>query len=334
MYDYDVINKMCEQINLLEYAEQSYDFIKKGADSFATHCCKHIDKTPSLFISPSKNLFHCCSCHIGGNIITWMKEVEGLSFSQSVEKLSQLTNTTLVDNKPAEILQMFRKIKKVSERKIELIERPILDLQVNYFDIFTNEYPQEWVDEGIDPDVMRQYEILIDSKANRIVYPVYDADFHLIGVKGRTRYANFKDLGIQKYMNYNKIGKGNYFTGMKYQYEWIKNNKSCLLFEGIKSCMKCEGWGIHGAIACETSHINEDQVKILIQLGIKEVTFCFDTDCEIQSIIKSTTMLRRFCNVYVVQDRFSENKLLQEKMAPVDAGEDVFRILLEERKKI
>ena len=99
--------------------------------------------------------------------------------------------------------------------------------------------------------------------------------------------------------------------------------------------MKCEGWGIHGSIACETSYINEDQVKILIKMGIKDVTVCFDTDCEIKKIVECTEMLRKFCNVYVVRDRCRvEDRLLGEKMSPVDAGEDVFRTLFKERIKL
>ena len=182
---------------------------------------------------------------------------------------------------------------------------------------------------------MKIFNIRIDNEANRIIYPVYDKEFRLIGFKGRTRYENYKAIGIQKYMNYTKIGTTDFFVGMKEQYEKINQLKKVIIFEGIKSVMKAYDWGYDYTLAAETSCLNDEQIKILIQMGIKDITIAFDSDVDIKKIRESTTMLRKFANVFILRDRrFIRDRLLGEKEAPVDRGREIFETLLAERRKL
>ncbi|MCF6264581.1 MAG: CHC2 zinc finger domain-containing protein [Xanthomonadales bacterium] len=65
---------------------QGFDMKKKGKDYFC--CCPfHDDKTPSLSVTPSKNMFNCFSCDKGGSVIDWVKDREGISFTRAVEIL-------------------------------------------------------------------------------------------------------------------------------------------------------------------------------------------------------------------------------------------------------
>jgi len=51
-------------------------------------CCPfHDDKTPSLKITPTKNLFHCFGCGAGGSVIDWVIKTQGVSFRHAVELL-------------------------------------------------------------------------------------------------------------------------------------------------------------------------------------------------------------------------------------------------------
>lgn len=333
-YDSEALIEMCNQIDLLEYAGENLKFEKRGSDSYAAHCPLHIDKTSSLFITPSKNMFHCFSCNKGGNIINWLMAYENMSFSDAVDKVSNLIGVDVKHLKQCDSMKIYKTIKKLTENNKKVrSQRQILDDRE--IDKYKDEIPQEWVDEGIDPQIMKKFNIRIDDKANRIVYPVYDSNFNLIGIKGRTRYENFKVLGIPKYCNYFKIGTTDYFEGMKITFDKINKTKKCIIFEGLKSVMKAYGWGYDYAIAAETSYLNNDQVKLLIKYKIKDVTICFDSDIGIKKIRDCTVMLRKFCNVYVVTDRrFIKDRLLGEKESPVDRGKEVFETLLAERRKL
>ena len=335
-YDREALGEMCSKVNLLEYAENTMEFKRNGNDSFVTHCPLHQDITPSLSICPSKNLFHCFSCGVGGNVINWMMSFENMPFNDAVEKVGKLSGVDIRNLKQCNALKIYKTIRRLStgNNKEEVTQNRVV-LDESEINKFSEDIPTEWVDEGISEESMKVFNIRIDDKANRIVYPVYDKYFQLIGFKGRTRFDNYKALGIQKYMNYTKIGTTDFFTGMKEQHENIKNKQKVIIFEGLKSVMKAYGWGYDYTIAAETSCLNDEQVKILIQMGIKDITIAFDSDVQMKKIIESTEMLRKFANVFVIRDRsYIKDKLLGEKEAPVDRGKEIFETLLAERKKI
>lgn len=323
-YDYEELDILCEQVDLLEYASGSFDFVKKDSHNYACHCPLHIDKTPSLMIDTSGNYFYCFSCGVSGNIISWLRVFEKLSFEEAVQKTAKLVNIDLTSLQTSDTIAFYKKLRRSKQNK-EQIKREILP--ADYFDKFSDELPNEWIEEGIPETTLKKYEVKIDKRSNRIVYPVYDSNLNLIGAKGRTRFKNYKKLNIMKYMNYTKLQTLDFFAGMKQ----ASIGKKIILFEGIKSVMKADSWGYHYCVSTETSSINEDQVRLLIRLGVKEVIIAFDKDVKISKIKENTKMLQRFTNVSVIQDK---KNLLDDKDAPVDKGPEVFKQLLEERVRL
>lgn len=331
-YDSEALKEMCDQIDLLEYAKQSVDFTRRGRDTYAAHCPLHVDKTPSLFITPSRNAFYCQSCHQGGNILTWLIKMEHLSFKEAVEKICQLSGKDISKMQICESLRYYKSLKRMKEdEEPKIIKRDILPEQS--IEKYRDEIPQEWLDEGISADIMKKFQIRIDRSANRIVYPVRDKNFNLIGFKGRTRFQNYKSLNVQKYMNYTKIGTIDFFAGMKESHDYIKEKNEIIIFEGLKSVMKLWSWGKQfNAVSSETSVLNMEQIKIILEMGIKNVVIAYDNDVYIGEIRKKMQFLKRFVNVFAVID--SKKILSGEKMAPVDDGEKIWNELYEGRIKI
>jgi len=69
------------------------------------HCPFHDDKTPSLVVSPEKNLWHCLGvCQEGGDIINWMMKSQGVSFRHAVELLREGDFTALAARPVAGVL--------------------------------------------------------------------------------------------------------------------------------------------------------------------------------------------------------------------------------------
>lgn len=336
-YDYDALQEMCSKVDLFEYASQSMDFEGRG-DSYAAHCPKHIDKTPSLVITPSKNLFHCFSCGIGGNIISWLMTFEHLSFNEAVEKIGSLTGMDIKNLKQCNSLKIYKELSRIAKYEINKpkVNRVILD--ASEIEKFADEAPEEWIEEGINPDVMKKYNIRIDHKSNRIVYPVYDADQNLIGFKGRTRFKNYKEMKIKKYQNYQKIGTTDFFVGMKENLSCIKQKNEAIIFEGIKSGMKASAWGYNNWLASETGWLNDEQILLLIKLGIKNVVIAYDNDVTLKKIKECTEKLRKFTNVFAVIDRkMIKDRLLgdpKDKLSPVDNGQEVWNTLYAERRRL
>lgn len=69
--------------------------LKKNGANFKALCPFHDEKTPSLIISPVKQIFHCFGCHAGGDSIKFVMEYEKLNYVQALEKLAEETNFTL-----------------------------------------------------------------------------------------------------------------------------------------------------------------------------------------------------------------------------------------------
>ena len=83
-----VIERLKEDVSVQRLAEaRGVIFTRHGADLIG--CCPfHEDKTPSLVVTPSKNLWHCLgACQVGGTVIDWVMRAEGISFRHAVELL-------------------------------------------------------------------------------------------------------------------------------------------------------------------------------------------------------------------------------------------------------
>src|SRR5277367_2960701 len=83
-----VVERLKVEIAVQRLAEaRGVAFKKHGSDLIG--CCPfHDDKTPSLVITPAKNLWHCLgACQAGGTVIDWVIKAEGVSFRHAVELL-------------------------------------------------------------------------------------------------------------------------------------------------------------------------------------------------------------------------------------------------------
>jgi DNA primase catalytic core len=93
----DMIKQRISLLRLIE--SQGYELKQQGKD-YVTHCPFHDDATPSLVITPDKNLFHCFGCGAAGTVIDWVMKTEGVSFRHAVELLAQDYEPTASNKKP------------------------------------------------------------------------------------------------------------------------------------------------------------------------------------------------------------------------------------------
>lgn len=333
-YDKEALAEMCSKVNLLEYASRSFDFEEKGNSGWACHCPRHIDKTPSLYIAPTNDFFHCFSCGVSGNIINWLIIFEHLTFPQAIEKISNMTGTELGALETSSVMAYYRAVYEAQRNIVEQKKNIREILPSDYMDRFSDEVPDEWVQEGIAPEVMKKYGVRIDKDSNRIVYPLYDNEDHLISVKGRTRFKDFKALGLSKYIPYTKLGQMDFFVGMKQNRENILKKNEVVIFEGIKSGMKVESWGYDNWLSSESCELNEEQEKILLRMGIKTIIIAYDSDVTIDKVKDRTEILRRFSNIWMLWDR---DELLggpEAKASPCDAGREIFEELMDQKIRL
>lgn len=330
-YSQEALEEMADQVDLLEYASHTVDFVKHSGATHYAVCPFHCEKTASLAVQSDDNFFHCFGCGRSGNIYTWIQLTEHLTFDQAVQKVANITNSDINDYVESESMSFYKLLNRLNNKKRTMVERTILNIDTDYNQKYKNEIPQEWLDEGISAETMKKYEIRIDPYSNRIVYPVRDANFQMIGVKGRTRFKDYKELGIMKYMNYNKLKILDYFTGMMQAADDVKKSGEIIIVEGLKSVMKLDQWGFHNVVSAETSTLNEYQIELLIKMQVKNVVIAFDKDVKLKKIQDCVKLLKKFTNVYVVYDRWN---LLKDKDSPPDEGQNVWWTLYNRRIRI
>ena len=332
-YNNEQLEAMAEKIDIVEYIGRTEELHRKGTKYFV-NCPFHSgDDTPSLCVFPDTNKWYCFGCGAGSSIYDWIVKYNKVPFSEAVATVAELTNSSLDEVVESESVTFLKELNRCKKSETLTANRQILDWQKDYCDKYSDELPEEWLAEDMTNEALKTYNIRIDNNANRIVYPVMDSDSNFIGVKGRTRLANYKELGLAKYMNYNKIGTIDYFAGWQQAMPEIINRKSVVIFEGIKSCIKAWGWGVRNTVASETSALSDGQLRLLIRTKIPGIIIAWDSDQDIKKIISDPKiqMLKRFADVSIINDT---KGLLGDKEAPVDKGIEVFQQLLEERYRL
>jgi DNA primase len=84
-----------ERTDIVALVGQYLALKKTGHDSMSGLCPFHQEKTASFSVSPAKGVFYCFGCGKGGDAITFLRELEHLSYIEAVERLAQLAGVTL-----------------------------------------------------------------------------------------------------------------------------------------------------------------------------------------------------------------------------------------------
>jgi len=332
-YDRETLEQINNGVDLLAYVEQSLELKKRGKDYWAS-CPLHIDDTPSFSITPAKNSYYCFSCGRAGGIIGYLIQYEHMGFEDAVKKAANLASVDLNSVCKSETMRFLREIKRSYQAsKTVPYQHQILPEQ--RLRQYAGGCAQEWLDEGIEQRVLDLFEVGVDQRTNRIVYPVRDIEGHLINVKGRTRYADYKQMGIPKYINYEPVGVVDYFQGLNITLPYVRNANEVIIFESIKSVMLAYGWGFKHCASAEKHSLTPEQIELLVKLRVN-VVFAYDSDISYRQpdVAADIKRLKRMTNVYLIEDL--ENVLggVKAKNAPVDLGREVWEKLYRAKRKV
>lgn len=322
------VEEILEQVDILEYISQYCDFEEKNGEWWALSPFKD-ENTPSFSVNTEKQKFYDFSSGAGGNLIHFIRRYNNCGFIEALNILKKYANITYDNGKSVGRLESTKIAKKFKRSTPNGKESKSVILAPNYMERFEfNEKKlQAWVDEGIDFETMKKFGVRYDSFSDRIVFPIKSYSGEIINVCGRTLDKDYKEKKLRKYTYFKQLGILDTLFGFSDNRQAIMEKREVIIFEGSKSVMLASSWGIHNTCAILTSHLNPQQLLFLIKLGIK-VVFALDEDVDIREDI-NIAKLKRYVKIEWVQN---QDNLLSSKMAPVDAGFDVWQTLYERRK--
>jgi len=320
------LSELIEAVDILEYISQFTEFEEKNGEYWALSPLKE-EETPSFSVNTEMNRFYDFSSGKGGNILSFIKYHNHCSDSKAADILRKYAGEK-GHTQGKRKLEASKVAKRFAPKKKQVKTSKSTILPDNYMSRYKldNEKLAIWRREGISDDSMRRFQVFYDDFSERIVYPIRNVDGKIINVSGRTVDERWKEKKLRKYTYFKPLGVLDTLYGLAENREFIMLRNEIIIFEGAKSVMLADSWGIRNTAALLTSHVNPYQVKILAKLGCR-VVFALDKGINIRED-ENIGRLRRYVKVEYIWDK---DDLLDEKESPADKGLETWQKLYERR---
>lgn len=321
------LEEMIEMIDIVEFISQFVELEEKNGEYWGLSPFKD-ENTPSFSIRKETNSFYDFSSGIGGNVFTFVKYYNHCSAREAVEILKKYIGCdgeTVAPRKKLAATVVCKKFKPAKQHKKASSITIYPDNCMEKYEK-KDEKLAAWEAEGISRASLDKFQVYYDSFSNRLVYPIRNINGQIVNIGGRTLDPDFKAKKLRKYTYFSGWGEMDVIYGLFENMQSILEKREVILFEGCKSVLVADSWGIHNTGALLTSHLNPNQMKILARLGVR-VVFALDKDVRVRDD-HNIAKLKRYVSVEYFWDRAD---LLDEKDAPVDKGLEVFKKLYEQR---
>lgn len=322
------IDELIGSINIVDFISQYVDLEKRGDEWWGLSCFKD-EKTPSFSVRENPPFFYDYSSGLGGNVFNFVKYYFNCSSRTALDILKKFAGYD-GDISVAQRPQILNVMKKYASKNTSQKQSSSVILPEDYMNRFEKKESKLkiWIDEGISKESLDRFQVRYDPISDRLVYPIRNMDGRIVNVGGRAVNPNWKSLGERKYTYFFQWGTINTIYGAFENMDEILKKREIILFEGCKSVLLADTWGIKNTGAILTSHLSSNNVKILASLGVDAV-FALDNDVDVRAD-KNIRKLSKYINVYFIRDT---RGLLDTKDSPVDKGHEVFEKLYESRRR-
>ncbi|MDG1890432.1 MAG: DNA primase [Verrucomicrobiota bacterium] len=300
------------QANDIVEVIQSYIPLKRAGAAFKTVCPFHNEKTPSFNVNPQRQTFHCFGCQKGGDVFTFVRDYENLSFYEAAERLAERAKIPLQtthDPQATEKSETKKRLLKLHEElshhwhtlllndaqgqagRDYLKSRGVSDEAIRQFQLGYT--PLSWDatlrwgrHKKYAPDLLEKAGLVIrketakdyyDRFRGRLMFPINDAQGRPIGFSGRVIEGDSKGA---KYVNSPEtllFKKGHVIYGLDKAKRAILDNKSVIICEGQLDLIACHMAGIGNVVAPQGTALTRDHARIVKRYA-DEIVLCFDSD--------------------------------------------------------
>lgn len=312
----DNISKIKERLDVVTVLS-GYIKVQKAGMNFKARCPFHNEKTPSFYISPERQIWHCFGCQKGGDIFAFVKEIEGVEFPDAMRILAQkagiqLQHYELIDQKKDEkailydivelATKFFEKQLRASRTGMQALkylkERGLEEGTIDEFRLGFAANDWEALSSFLRERGYKEQDIVAAGMAikrenksgaydrfrSRIMFPIFDLNGRVVGFTGRVfqaeRPLETKSEEPAKYINTPQTSiydKSMVLYGLSKAKQSIRQSDKCLLVEGNMDALMSYQAGVTNVVATSGTALTPNHLKIL-QRYTSNLDFSFDTD--------------------------------------------------------
>ncbi|MCF3941792.1 DNA primase [Oceanobacillus alkalisoli] len=327
----EVIEEVRKANNIVDVVGEYVQLKKQGRNYFGL-CPFHGENTPSFSVTQEKQIFHCFGCGKGGNVVTFLMEMESFSFFEAMETLASRSGITLPttgNEKRSSYSEENQRILEASEWLTKLYnhllrytkdgkegynyfqDRSILDETIDVFQLGfapnTKDFIVEFLEKkGFNKQLLikaglvseRDDGTVTDRFQGRVIFPIRNHLGKTVAFGGRAIH----DQG-PKYLNSPEselFQKGRLLYNFDLAKRHIRKENEVILFEGYMDVIAAYQAGIKNVVATLGTALSESQAKLLRRY-VNEVIICYDgDDAGKEASFKAAGMLRQAgCTVKV-----------------------------------
>ena len=279
----------------LDIVEVIKDYIKvqKAGANYRAVCPFHSEKTPSFFISPSKQIWRCFGCGEGSSMFDFIMKIEGVEFGDSLRILAKKAGVELKPEKP-EIRSKREKLYEICNLAAVFFEKQLgygvqgkkakeylLSRTINEESIKERRLgwaPDTWqglfdflISRGYTKEDIEKAGIALKSDKGkyydrfrgRVMFPIFDSQYQVIGFGGRTLK---KEKDIAKYLNISNTllyDKGKVLYGLDKAKVGIRKEDFVILVEGYVDVVLAHQMGLTNVVSTSGTALTPTQLNIL-----------------------------------------------------------------------
>ena len=301
----EIIQKVKEENDIVDVISETVN-LKRSGRNYIGLCPFHNDKSPSLSVSPDKQIYKCFSCGEAGNVITFVMKQKNYNFIEAIKSLAERANI---------VLQIENSKQSAVSKKKDILYKINVEAARYYFKNLTvNNVAKEYFsNRGIKNSTIRKFGLgyakegwtniiyylkrqgyndnqlidaglviknenkgtIYDRFRNRVMFPVFDIRGKVIGFGGRV----FDD-SKPKYLNSPEtlvFHKGVNLYGLNFAVKDGINDRTLIIVEGYMDCISLHQYGITNAIASLGTALTVNQAR-LIKRHADKVVISYDAD--------------------------------------------------------
>ena len=308
------IETVKDRTDIVALVSQHLALKKTGHDSMSGLCPFHQEKTASFSVSPAKGVFYCFGCGKGGDAITFLRELESLSYVEAVERLAQLAGVTLryegdsaaerkaaarrnalfaANEKAAQLyVQMLRDGREAEDARAYVNERGLSAQSLEGFGIgYAPGYPDfllRRLSKDFGPEVLLEAGlasrgedgVVRDRFRGRLTFPIQDLQGRYLGFGARILPNDARAGEMAKYLNTAETPiyrKGEVLYNLHRARQTVARSGQVFVVEGYTDVIGLAQAGIESAVATCGTALGEAHFKLMSRFATRAV-LAFDSD--------------------------------------------------------